>query len=222
VGGQHIQAHGIPSGGMTGSLSIQMRTHLWISWARIAAKHEVEAHAVRREMQQPGANQSSLLLREADASLDGICAAAFALEALSREVAELGAIPQSTVDGWRQKRKEGRGPSAEDVTLEVLAQTFETVGLHGTWRAELEWLFKMRDSSVHYEGLFEAPKLHPLGMNMAPAQADYSAENVKRAVGLLLDILEQCRDRPKPPSRAWSRDMRGAIDQLVAGRGQAG
>jgi hypothetical protein len=47
-------------------------------------------------MQQPGADQSRLLMDEADAGLDGICAAAFALEALSRELSELGSIPEAT------------------------------------------------------------------------------------------------------------------------------
>jgi hypothetical protein len=49
---QHVHAHGIPSQEAFGSLSIQIRTHLWISWARIALKHETTAVAARHEMQQ--------------------------------------------------------------------------------------------------------------------------------------------------------------------------
>jgi hypothetical protein len=199
------------------SLSVLMRTHLWISWARIALKHEAAACDVRRAMQQPGAEQSSLLLEEADASLDGICAAAFALEALSRELVSLGAIPQPTVEKWRQQEDR---PKAENVALEVLSQTIDARGLVASWRTELEWLFEMRDSSVHYEGLFEPPKLHPLGMNVSPAQVAYSAENGSRAVDLLLGVLERCRDKPKPPAQNWSQDMRGAIDDLMGRRGQ--
>ena len=33
-----------------GSVSLQIRTHLWISWARIALKHEAMAHAARQEV----------------------------------------------------------------------------------------------------------------------------------------------------------------------------
>jgi hypothetical protein len=73
---------------------------------------------------------------------------------------------------------------------------------------------------VHYEGLFEPPKLHPLGMNVSPAQVAYSAENGSRAVDLLLGVLERCRDKPKPPAQNWSQDMRGAIDDLMGRRGQ--
>jgi hypothetical protein len=201
------------------SLSVLMRTHVWISWARIAVKHETAAWEARRAMDRPGAEQSSLLLEEADASLDGICASAFALEALSRELVPLGAIPQPTVEKWRQQEDR---PKAENVALEVLSQICDARGLVGHWRTELEWLFEMRDSSVHYEGLFEPPKLHSLGMNVAPAQADYSAENTRRAVDLLFGILERCRDSPKAPAKQWVQDMRGAIDQLVSRRGQAG
>jgi hypothetical protein len=35
------------------ALSVLMRTHLWISWARIALKHEATARAIRQAMEQP-------------------------------------------------------------------------------------------------------------------------------------------------------------------------
>jgi hypothetical protein len=195
-----------------------MRTHLWISWARISLKHEAMAHAARQEMQQPGADQSRLLMDEADAGLDGICAAAFALEALSRELSELGAIPEATLKAWREAED---WPKAKNVILEVLAQTIDTRRLYTSWRGELEWLFDLRDSSVHYEGALAPPELHPLGMNVAPSQVAYSAENATRAVDLLLGILERCRDKPKSPARDWSRGMGGAVDELVGRRGRA-
>jgi hypothetical protein len=56
-------------------------------------------------------------------------------------------------------------------------------------------------------------------MGVAPTQVTYSAENVTRAVDLLLGILERCRDKPKPVAQKWSQDMRGAIDELIGRRG---
>ncbi len=56
-------------------------------------------------------------------------------------------------------------------------------------------------------------------MRVAPTQVTYSAENVTRAVDLLLGILERCRDKPKAVTRQWSQDMRGAIDELIGRRG---
>jgi hypothetical protein len=203
------------------TVSIAIRTHLWIAWARIALKQEAMAHAARQEIQQPGADRYHLLLREADAGLNGICAAAFALEALSRELRDLGAIPQATLESWKQKRKEGKGPAAKKVVLEVLSQTIDTQGLYTSWRDELGWLFDLRDSSVHYEGIFAPSEPHPLGMSVAPEQVAYLAGNVRRAVDLLLAILERCRDRPKPPARKWSQEMRGALNNLIGRRGHA-
>jgi hypothetical protein len=203
------------------TVSIAIRAQLWISWVRIALKHEARAHAARQEMQQPGADQFHLLQQELDAGLDGICAAAFAPEALSRELSELGAIPQATLNRWRQKRKEGKGPAAKNVVLEVLSQTIDARGLIGTWRGELGWLFDLRDSSVHYEGAFAPSEPHPLGMNVPPGQIAYSAENATRAVDLLRGILERCRDKPKPRAQMWSQGMRGAINNLIGRRGRA-
>jgi hypothetical protein len=119
---------------------------------------------------------------------------------------------------WRDAEKR---PKAKNVVLEVLSQTIDARGLVTTWRGELGWLFDLRDSSVHYEGAFAPPEPHPLGMNVAPSQVAYSAENATRAVDLLLGILERCRDKPKPPARDWSRGMGGAVDELVGRRGHA-
>jgi hypothetical protein len=65
---------------------ILMRTHLWISWARIAIQHETMAKEARQELEQaaPENRDGYMLQREADAALVAICAAAFALEALTR------------------------------------------------------------------------------------------------------------------------------------------
>jgi hypothetical protein len=214
----HVQAHAQPAlgTGMAGTVSLAIRTHLWISWARIALKHEAMAHAARQDMQQPGADQSRLLEREADAGLVGICAAAFALEAISRELDELGMVPAATRAAWRKNRL-----SDDKQILELVKFAVDPKGLVNVWKRELAWLFGARGSSVHYRGTFEAPQLHPLGTNVAPSQVTYSAENTTRAVDLLLGILERCRDKPKPPARKWSQDMRGAVNDLVRRRGRA-
>jgi hypothetical protein len=102
-----------------------------------------------------------------------------------------------------------------------LKHGFDFRGLTTAWMRKLKWLFDLRGSSVHYRGMYEPPQLHPLGMNVAPAQVTYTAENATRAVDLLLGILERCRDKPKPPARDWSRGMGGAVDELVGRRGRA-
>jgi hypothetical protein len=219
AGGQQVQAHAIPAvaGATAGGLSIQIRTHLWISWARISLKHEAMAHAARQEMRQPGADQSRLLEREADAGLVGISAAAFALEALYRELDVLGVVPAATLAAWKKNRL-----SDDKQILELVKLAVDPKGLVRVWTRELAWLFGVRGSSVHYRGSFEAPQPHPLGTNVAPSQITYSAENATQAVDLLLGVLERCRDKPKPATRGWSQDMRGAADELIGRRGQVG
>jgi hypothetical protein len=217
---------------------IQTRSRLWVAWTRIALEHEAMALAARQRAQQHGADWAQAqqqenaaeqqtkhgtdlalaLGEEMDAGLVGICAAAFALESLSRELQELGAIPQATVDGWRQKRKEGKGPAAEDVTLEVLLKTFNMRGLVRELQQQLPKLFEMRGGAVHYEGSFETTRPHPLGTEVSVAQETYSAGNTTRAADLLVGILERCRDKPKAPARTWSQDVRRVINELIGRR----
>ena len=198
------------------SPSIKIRTHLWILWARIAIKHEAMAQAARNQAQQPGVDLGPLFEAEMDASLTGICAAAFALEALSRELEELGLLPPATVQAWTKNR-----PSDAAVTLEVLKVAVDPKGMVNHWSQELPWLFKIRGQSVHYEGSLQAPQPHPLGTNTGPAQVTYSIENTTRAIDLLVGILERCRDKPKSGARSWSQAAQGIITQLIGSRGQS-
>ena len=195
---------------------IFMRTHLWMSWARVALQHETMAKAARQELQQaePESRTGYMLQDEADAALVAICAAAFALEALTRELDEVVTVPPTTLAAWQRKP-----PPADKQVLEVLKLAVDPKGLVAPWQRELAWLFQVRGGAVHYRGVSEAAQAHPLGINMSVAQVTYSTENAARAVDLLLGILDRCRDRPKPPVRGWSRDMRHVIDELLDRRG---
>jgi hypothetical protein len=110
------------------SPSIKIRTHLWVLWARIAIKHEVMAQDARQQAEQPGVDQGPLFEAEMDASLTGICAAAFALEALSRELEELGLLPAATAAAWKN-----RPPGDAAKALEVLKVTLDSKGMVNTW-----------------------------------------------------------------------------------------
>jgi hypothetical protein len=196
---------------------IFMRTHLWMSWARVALQHETMVEAARQELQQAGPENMNgrLLQNEADAGLVAICAAAFAIEALSRELDELVIVPPATLAAWRKKP-----PPADKQVLELLKLAVDPKGLVAGWKRELSWLFGVRGGAVHYRGVSEPVQAHPVGINVAVAQVTYSTENATRAVDLLLGILERCRDKPKPPVKKWSQDMRVTINELIGRRGQ--
>jgi hypothetical protein len=193
-----------------------MRTHLWMSWARIALQHETMTTAARQELEQaaPENRTGYMLQNEADAALVTICAAAFALEAHSRELDELVTVPPATLAAWQRKP-----PPADKQVLELLKLAVDPKGLVNVWKRELAWVFGVRGGAVHYRGVSEPAQAHPVGINVAVAQVTYSSENATRAVDLLLGILEGCRDKPKPPVRKWSQDMRGVIDDLIGRRG---
>jgi hypothetical protein len=195
---------------------IFMRTHLWMSWARIALQHETMTTAAREELEQaaPGNRNGYMLQNEADAGLVTICAAAFALEALSRELDELVTVPPATLAAWQRKP-----PPADKHVLELLKLAVDPKGLVNAWKRELAWLFEVRGGAVHYGGVSEPAQPHPIGINVAAAQVTYSSENATRAVDLLLGVLKRCRARPKPPVRGWSGAMRHIIDELVGRRG---
>ena len=192
---------------------IQVRSRLWVPWARIALKHEVMAEVARQESQR---SKTVMLDRETDAGLVGICATAFALEALSRELIELRVIPPATLTAWANKP-----PPAGRYVLEVLKHAVDPKGLVATWKPELRWLFDVRRSSVHYQGAFEGWEPHPLGTEVAVTSATYLVEKTSRAVDLLVSILERCRDKPKPPAKQWSHDMHRILDELISRRRQA-
>jgi hypothetical protein len=199
-------------------LTILMRTHLWVSWTRIAIDQEAMANAARQELVQaaPEERDGFMLQREADAALVAICAAAFALEAFTRELDELITPPPATQAAWQR-----RPPSADRQVLELLKLAVDPRGLVTTWTRELAWLFGVRGAAVHYEGVNEPSRPHPVGINVSVAQVTYSPENATRAVDLLVGILERCRDRPKPPVQGWSRSIRHALDELISRRSQA-
>jgi hypothetical protein len=198
------------------SPNILMRTHLWQSWARIAIDHEAMAKAAREELERaaPEERDGYMLQREADAGLVTICAAAFAVEAFSRQLDELVTVPPEVQEAWRRNRT-----PAEGRVLELLKLAVDARGLVDQWTRELFWLFGIRGGAVHYRGATEPVQAHPVGIDVSVAQMTFSPENATRAVDLLVGILERCRDQPKPPVRGWSQSIRHAFDELCSRRG---
>jgi hypothetical protein len=201
-------------------IRIQVRSHLWITWGRIAMQHETMARAARGEAARlpSGSNLGPPLERELDAGLVCVCAAAFAVEALWVELVDpaRGIVPEDLRDTWKAQRL-GRGGRIE----ETLKLGVDNSALPRTLRRDLDWLFPARGKVVHFEGKVESPEPHPLGTNVAPVNVAYSAEAASRAVDLLVQVLTVCRDRPKSALETWSASLRHAFDDLLALRGTA-
>jgi hypothetical protein len=116
------------------SVRILMRTHLWLSWTRIAIDHEAMAKAAREELEQavPGDRNGFMLQREADAALVAICATAFAVEAFSRQLDELVTVPPATLEAWQRNRTPAEGRVLELLKLAVDARASSSGG-RGSW-----------------------------------------------------------------------------------------
>jgi hypothetical protein len=197
------------------SPSIKIRTHLWILWARIAIKHEAMAQAARNQAQQSGVDLGPLFEAEMDASLTGICAAAFALEALSRELEELGLLPLATVQAWTKNR-----PSDAAVTLEVLKVAVDPKGMGQPLGAGAALAVQDPRPVRALRGVVPGPAAAPPGDEHGPGP-DHP-----------LDREHHPGDRPlgrdpgavpgqaKSGARSWSQAAQGIITQLIGSRGQ--
>jgi hypothetical protein len=87
--------------------------------------------------------------------------------------------------------------------MELLKHGFQVSGRdQGHWPTELEWLFRLRNLSVHH-----GEELRPLVEEMrtdrvvvfAPAEAEtFSPENARRAADFAKEVIEHCIQHPKP------------------------
>jgi len=181
---------------------------------RVAIQHEAMAKAARQELEQaaPENRDGYMLQNEADAALVAICATAFALEALTRELDDLITLPGHVGSVAAQPT------ASRQARLGATEAVGRSKGLVTVWTRELAWLFGVRGGAMRYEGMSKPTQPHPVGMNVSVAQVTYSPENATRAVDLLLGILVRCRDRPKPPVRGWSNGTRHVVDELVSRR----
>ena len=77
------------------------------------------------------------------------------------------------------------------------------------WRAELDWLFDLRDSIVHHADDYGPLKVVHETENLLvaiPAEAEaLGHEAAARAARLAREIADTCRSRPKPVVMEWIR-----------------
>lgn len=109
-------------------------------------------------------------------------------------------------------------PPRHAQVMELLKHGFKISGRdQGHWPTELEWLFRLRNLSVHH-----SEELQPLVEEIrtdrvvvfAPAEAEtFSPENARRAANFAKEVIEHCMQHPE------ARDRRvGRHAALVAGK----
>ena len=128
-----------------------------------------------------------------------ICAVAFSIEALTREVAPL-AVPDETRAAWRRN-----GTKADAMAIEILKRSVtlphsEIEALRGA----LAMVVEARGNSLHFEGEDHTPVAHPTGVFASRDALTYCLENAEAAVDLMESIFAAMRNHPKPVLRKWA------------------
>jgi hypothetical protein len=179
---------------------VLLGSHLWPRWSRIAVEQEKATRQARREAEDDyaayhkgeGSGPAEALGRELDAAMQAVSAAGHALDCFYGAVKGYGVVPAETERAWSR----GRTKRPNQI-LETLKLGFGVGKVAQRWNDDLAWLFGLRDGAVHYEEALKEPQLHPIGYHMAPEHVTYSVESVKRAVDLLLGVLDKCFANPK-------------------------
>ncbi len=203
----------------SGTVEVKAKTHVWIHWAEIAIEHYRETASSRaKALELSSVPELSHLFseelgREMRAAMVTLTATAHTLETFYKAVQpHAPAIPQTTLDLWEQNRT---GIQAH--ILETLQLGFDLGSRKAVWGKELKWLYKERNGLVHFREEFKPFEPHPTGTSTSPEQAAYSFEAARKAVTLMLDVLETCVEKARAEHHelaAYANGMRPTIAML--------
>ena len=183
-----------------------MSAPFWLYWAEIAIESEHSA-TLHRMAAVPG-NPGRAIVEETKASMIALTACAHALDAFCGKFAE-DIMPPDLLRRWRA----GEGTRRNQI-WDTLRHGFE-VRIH-SWREEIVWLFKeRRNPAVHHSEKTREIVKHPVGTGTALEMVDYSAEASRRAVDLLLDVLDKCSAAPKAAAAKKAKAMRYQVEGLA-------
>jgi hypothetical protein len=172
-------------------ISITSQMLLWISWSRIAIKQEAVACSARqraKQLIQEGKYCGDELNEELEAVLVAITATANAFEAVYGGLlarAPTLVPPDNAKPDWHK-------------ILLALEACFELDPQKAqTWRTRFERLFAIkRNAVVHFKEPSWALEVHPLGFRTSPEHCEYTLEEGKFSVGLILEVLATCGSSP--------------------------
>jgi len=193
---------------------IQIRSRLFVFWSRIAVREEAASWRARREAEaardnDAGAEIAGFLQREQDAALVAICASAFALDAFYGDLNELQLVPRPLKATWRHNQT----PRHAQV-LETLKHGFNVGQQSQAWSREFEWLFDLRDGSVHFEGHFAETVPHPMGTGISADVAEFRPESATRAVDVMMAVLKTTTQNPKPATAELAASLTRIVSEI--------
>ena len=203
-------------------VTLQISTHLWMIWLRIAFEHEFSADGARENLGSLDRSDPAFSLAleaEMYASLVGVSAAAHAIDALYGEIRVHIPIPDRLAATWEKNRTSRPGRIFETL------KTGCTLGSRGgTWPQDLKWLYGLRDAAVHHQVEASEGSPHPSGTtHVGKEMAIYTVEATHTAIDLALDVVVVAVGSPRPEMtalREWADGMSHVPPYLIEERGR--
>lgn len=192
---------------MTASVTIKMKSNMWLHWGHIAARYEAQALSAHRDVvERWGKPDTQGLMRpEMEACLLTVTAAACCIDAIHFEVAN------SIGRDWDTRGKR-RPDGSRMPAWEYWMGTFERAFGPGTrtWASDMEWLVGLRNDSVHPKPKTHIPVAHPsVATSVQQEFATYTYEAAaKRSVDLVERVYEVAFVVTNPRAVAELRSMR--------------
>lgn len=174
------------------SVKVTTRINAWMHWLDIALQHlrsARAAHGEAVEARQRGAEVErphDAIFVEYQASLQSICACAYAAEAFWYALLDYNVVPQKRLDEWKMA---GTARPKRLWSTIMLASRIPPEN-QGSLRRGLTSLFEFRNIAIHPGLPFEEPVLHPeLKIGLDPSYVRYRYRNASNAVAVLLELL---------------------------------
>jgi hypothetical protein len=211
----------------TDSLEVQIRAHLFLTWAEIAFAQEAVCNEVRHEAKaakKVGGNLAPFMDGELRASILAITSAAFCLEAFAFELESLPGAEsarqnaRSMVEKARQESRKGRVPDDKLVLSYLKAGYNLDETATKTWPNDLRALYHTRGDAVHFKAKFHKPKSESFYGYGSSVHATFSRTAARRAVNTMVKVLTTCLANPTPASEPLKDWTEAAVKKLVSSR----
>jgi hypothetical protein len=192
---------------------------MWLMWWKVALQHAHRAEEARRDILAGMAPEDSearteALTREVEASLQTVCCAVFACEALVIVWTPL-VMESVTVQKWHAKGDRTPIGSRRNQVFRRVHGAVLGEELDRAWAP----VFELRHNVVHHLEVMAEPGPHPSGIgNVSAIAQQFTAEVARAAVDLLERVTTEAATTKKDAVSKWLRDHRHALDTLEAGR----
>ncbi len=184
---------------------VRIATNLWQVWAGVALWYEATAHQERETVVMGPEAEGFLEAFEAElhSSLISVVSCALSIEALFGTL--VAAVPSA------RKKCDSR----EATIRESFKMLFHTGQHNDRWVSEFGWLFGLRDMAVHHAAKPYDSRPHKSDVTNSGLENELDcSESARRAVDLMLEVLEVATSKPKNIATKWASENRAAVEDL--------